>query len=66
MAPEVLLQATRYTDANGKKHNILEDYEADPTQLSKGVSTAQLSFLLAEYRRGWGVKADIWSWGICM
>ncbi|SAM82104.1 uncharacterized protein UBRO_04389 [Ustilago bromivora] len=62
MAPEILLQATRYVDASGRARSVLEDYEYDyPSFLSREL-WPMYQIGLSDLRRGWGIRADIWSW----
>ncbi|EST05438.1 Protein kinase domain protein [Kalmanozyma brasiliensis GHG001] len=62
MAPEILLQATRYVDVSGRARSVLEDYEYDyPTFLPRE-QWPMYQIGLSDLRRGWGIRADIWSW----
>lgn len=63
MAPEVLLQASRYLSADGMARSVLEDYMMDRSQLPNVPSAMLLDAAYRDFKRGWGIKADIWSWG---
>jgi hypothetical protein len=62
MAPEVLLQAGRYLAADGMAKSVLDDHMLDPTHLPKVPSAILLEAAYSDFKRGWGVKADVWSW----
>ncbi|KAE8215887.1 hypothetical protein CF327_g882 [Tilletia walkeri] len=66
MAPEILLQATRYTDKEGQSRSTLKDYKRNPHYLPASSNVQWLRLCLDDYAVGWGVKADIWSWGCCV
>lgn len=63
MAPEVLLQAGRYLSSDGMARNVLDDYVTNKNRLPRHPSTALLSAAHRDFKRGWGIKADVWSWG---
>jgi len=63
MAPEVLLQAGRYLSADGLAKSVLDDYMLDRSQLPNVSSSSFLEAAYRDFKRGWGIKADIWSWG---
>lgn len=63
MAPEVLLQAGRYLAADGIARNLLDDYFVDKSRLPPVPSARLFDAAVDEFRRGWGTKADVWSWG---
>ncbi|UZJ56441.1 hypothetical protein CBS101457_005761 [Exobasidium rhododendri] len=63
MAPEVLLQAGRYLSADGHAKSILDDYLMDRSYLPKVPSASLLEPAYRDFKRGWGIKADVWSWG---
>ncbi|PWN54254.1 kinase-like protein [Violaceomyces palustris] len=62
MAPEVLLQSSRYTSASGNLYSVLEDYELRPERLPEVEARKYFQLALTDFKRGWGIKADIWSW----
>ena len=62
MAPEILLQATRYVDVSGRARSVLEDYEFDYTSFLPREQWPIYQIGLSDLRRGWGIRADIWSW----
>ncbi len=62
MAPEILLQATRYVDASGRARSVLEDYEFDYPSFLAREQWPMYQIGLSDLRRGWGIRADIWSW----
>lgn len=62
MAPEILLQATRYVDTSGRARSVLEDYEFDFTSFLPRELWGMYHVGLSDLRRGWGIRADIWSW----
>lgn len=63
MAPEVLLQAARYLCEEGLARNVLEDYITQPSRLPDASSASLLNVAHRDFKRGWGLKADLWSWG---
>lgn len=63
MAPEVLLQAGRYLSSDGMARNVLDDYMTNKNRLPRHPSTALLPVAHRDFKRGWGIKADVWSWG---
>ncbi|GAC93435.1 STE/STE11 protein kinase [Pseudozyma hubeiensis SY62] len=62
MAPEILLQATRYVDVSGRARSVLEDYEFDFHSFLPREQWGMYHIGLSDLRRGWGIRADIWSW----
>ncbi|SPO25501.1 uncharacterized protein UTRI_03079_B [Ustilago trichophora] len=62
MAPEILLQATRYVDVSGRGRSVLEDYEFDYPSFLPREQWPMYQIGLSDLRRGWGIRADIWSW----
>lgn len=62
MAPEILIQATRYTDITGRSRSVLEDYEHDYRRLLAKHEWPLFHIGLNDLRRGWGIRADVWSW----
>lgn len=62
MAPEILLQATRYVDVTGRARSVLEDYEYDYPSFLAREQWPMYQIGLSDLRRGWGIRADIWSW----
>jgi hypothetical protein len=62
MAPEVLLQAGRYLAADGMAKSVLDDHMLDPGHLPKVPSAILLEAAYSDFKRGWGIKADVWSW----
>lgn len=62
MAPEILLQATRYVDISGRARSVLEDYEYDYPSFLSREQWPMYQIGLSDLRRGWGIRADIWSW----
>lgn len=62
MAPEILLQANRYVDASGRARSVLEDYEYDYPSFLPREQWPMYQIGLSDLRRGWGIRADIWSW----
>lgn len=62
MAPEILLQATRYVDITGRARSVLEDYEYDYPSFLAREQWSMYQIGLSDLRRGWGIRADIWSW----
>ncbi|PWZ02286.1 hypothetical protein BCV70DRAFT_215651 [Testicularia cyperi] len=62
MAPEILLQATRYTDVSGRSRSVLEDYEHDYRSVLPAHDWPHFHIGLTDLRRGWGIRADVWSW----
>ena len=62
MAPEILLQATRYVDVSGRARSVLEDYEFDYPSFLPREQWPMYQIGLSDLRRGWGIRADIWSW----
>ncbi|CAD6889377.1 unnamed protein product [Tilletia laevis] len=66
MAPEILLQATRYTDKDGQSRSTLKDYKRSPHYLPANPNSQWLRLCLDDYVVGWGLKSDIWSWGCCV
>ncbi|SNX84485.1 uncharacterized protein MEPE_03194 [Melanopsichium pennsylvanicum] len=62
MAPEILLQATRYVDVSGRARSVLEDYEYDYPSFLPREQWPMYQIGLSDLRRGWGIRADIWSW----
>ncbi|CBQ73147.1 conserved hypothetical protein [Sporisorium reilianum SRZ2] len=62
MAPEILLQATRYIDISGRARSVLEDYEYDFASFLPREQWSMYHIGLSDLRRGWGIRADIWSW----
>lgn len=62
MAPEILLQATRYVDISGRARSVLEDYEYDYPSFLPREQWPMYQIGLSDLRRGWGIRADIWSW----
>ncbi|KAK0557942.1 hypothetical protein OC844_005464 [Tilletia horrida] len=66
MAPEILLQASRYTDKDGVSRSTLKDHKRNPAYLPGTPSVQWLRLCLDDYAVGWGIKADIWSWGCCV
>ncbi|TKY85869.1 hypothetical protein EX895_005410 [Sporisorium graminicola] len=62
MAPEILLQATRYIDVSGRARSVLEDYEYDFASFLPREQWSIYHIGLSDLRRGWGICADIWSW----
>lgn len=62
MAPEILIQATRYTDISGKSRSVLEDYEYDYPSFLPREQWSVFQIGLSDLKRGWGIRADIWSW----
>lgn len=66
MAPEVLLQAGRYLSQDGLARNVLDDYVANRSQLPDVPSASLLDAAHRDFKRGWGIQADVWSWGCSM
>ncbi|CDS01662.1 uncharacterized protein SPSC_01265 [Sporisorium scitamineum] len=62
MAPEILIQATRYIDISGRARSVLEDYEYDFASFLPREQWSMYHIGLSDLRRGWGIRADIWSW----
>lgn len=62
MAPEVLLQAGRYLDRQGLSRSILHDYVNCQALLPATIDRAVFAMAFEDFKRGWGIKADIWSW----
>lgn len=62
MAPEILIQATRYTDVTGRSRSVLEDYEHDYRRVLSRHEWPLFHIGLNDLRRGWGIRADVWSW----
>lgn len=61
-APEVLLQAGRYLDRQGLSRSILHDYVNCQALLPATVDCGLFALAFDDFKRGWGIKADIWSW----
>ncbi|CAO1614294.1 unnamed protein product [Sympodiomycopsis kandeliae] len=62
MAPEVLLQAGRYLDRQGLSRSVLHDYINCQSLLPATIDRSHFSMAFEDFKRGWGIKADIWSW----
>lgn len=65
MAPEVLLQAGRYVDHRHTSRSVLDDYVRHKVA-HFGDDQRQLELFdlaYSDFKRGWGIKSDIWSWG---
>lgn len=62
MAPEVLLQAGRYLSEDGLARSILDDHMNDDSLLPNVPSARLLEAAYRDFKRGWGIKADVWSW----
>lgn len=62
MAPEVLLQAGRYVDSSNTSRSILHDYVNCKHLLPFGTNTTYFDMAYEDFKRGWGIKSDIWSW----
>lgn len=64
MAPEVLLQAVRYIDNQNISRSILHDYVNFPGLLPDGTDIRVFQMAYEDFKRGWGIKSDIWSWAV--
>lgn len=64
MAPEILMQASKYTDDRGHARSVLHDYSSPENQrlLPLG-SEALFDQCCADFDAGWNQQSDIWSWG---
>ncbi|PWN22250.1 hypothetical protein BCV69DRAFT_297550 [Microstroma glucosiphilum] len=62
MAPEVLLQAGRYVDSSNTSRSILHDYVNCKHLLPFGTNSTYFDMAYEDFKRGWGIKSDIWSW----
>ncbi|CEH16228.1 myosin light chain smooth muscle [Ceraceosorus bombacis] len=63
MAPEILLQASRYLSTDGYARSVLDDHVRNPAALPAHIPLELLELCYDDFKRGWGVAADIWSWG---
>ncbi|PWN97453.1 kinase-like protein [Tilletiopsis washingtonensis] len=66
MAPEVLLQAGRYLSADGYARSVLDDYVSNSTWVPDVPSARWIAQCHEDFKRGWGIKSDVWSWGCCV
>lgn len=64
MAPEVLLQAGRYVDHHHISRSVLDDYVNHKARWLSTQQTHWFNMAYSDFKRGWGPKSDIWSWGI--
>ncbi|SPO36565.1 uncharacterized protein PSFLO_02036 [Pseudozyma flocculosa] len=62
MAPEILLQASRYADHKGRARSVLEDWEPHYKQYFTATEVTYFELALSDLKRGWGIRADMWSW----
>jgi len=64
MAPEVLMQASKYTDENGYARSVLHDYSSlEGQKLLPYGSEALFDQCCRDFESGWSIASDIWSFG---
>lgn len=64
MAPEVLLQAGRYTDHRNISRSVLDDYVNHQDKCLSPQQRHWFQIAYSDFKRGWGLQSDVWSWGI--